>query len=101
MNIHLSRRAIEQPGSAPVAVQKAFIKQINFLARDLKHPSLLAKKYDEAKNRWQARVNRSWRFYFNIVGDTYVIRDIVRTAWEWHHRHPQMQYDRLNSPAYR
>jgi hypothetical protein len=25
----------------------------------------------------QARVNRNWRFYFNIVGDTYIIRDIV------------------------
>jgi hypothetical protein len=27
--------------------------------------------------RWQARVNKNWRFYFNIVGDTYIIRDIV------------------------
>jgi plasmid maintenance system killer protein len=38
---------------------------------------LHAKKYDESKDRWQARVNRDWRFYFNIVGDTYVIRDVV------------------------
>jgi hypothetical protein len=38
---------------------------------------LHAKKYDEALDRWQARVNKDWRFYFNIVDDTYVIRDII------------------------
>jgi hypothetical protein len=48
-----------------------------FLADNLHHPSLHAKKYDESKDRWQARVNKGWRFYFNIVGDTYIIRDIV------------------------
>jgi hypothetical protein len=38
---------------------------------------LHAKKYDEALDRWQTRVNKDWRFYFNIVDDTYVIRDII------------------------
>jgi plasmid maintenance system killer protein len=47
------------------------------LVENLRHPSLHAKKYDESEDLWQARVNRSWRFYFNIVGDTYVIRDII------------------------
>jgi hypothetical protein len=45
--------------------------------QNLSHPSLRAKKFDEAKDIWQARVNRSWRFYFSIVGDTYIIRDIT------------------------
>ena len=67
-------RALED---APADVRRAFFKQVNFLAHDLRHPSLKAKKYDEALDRWQARVNRNWRFYFNIVGDTYVIRDVV------------------------
>ena len=58
-------------------VFKAFLKQVAFLGVNLHHPSLHAKKYDESKDRWQARVNRDWRFYFNIVGDTYIIRDIV------------------------
>jgi hypothetical protein len=77
MNVHLSQRAIEQLAGAPLPVQKAFIKQINFLVRDLKHPSLHAKKYDEAEGRWQARVNGDWRFYFNIVGDTYRITQLI------------------------
>jgi len=33
--------------------------------------SLHAKKYDEAQDIWQARVNRNWRIYFTIAGDTY------------------------------
>jgi hypothetical protein len=50
MNIHLSLRAAEQPAAAPLPVQKAFIKQLSFLARNLNHPSLRAKKFDEATN---------------------------------------------------
>jgi plasmid maintenance system killer protein len=38
---------------------------------------LRAKKYDEANDRWQARVNKDWRFYFSIENDTYVILDII------------------------
>jgi hypothetical protein len=36
-----------------------------------------AKKYDEARDAWQARVNRSWRFYLVIRGDEYVILSII------------------------
>jgi mRNA-degrading endonuclease RelE of RelBE toxin-antitoxin system len=41
-------------------VRKAFAKQLGFLLNQLGHPSLRAKKYDEANDIWQARVNRSW-----------------------------------------
>jgi hypothetical protein len=71
-------RAAKALEDAPAAVRKAFFKQVRLLERDLRHPSLHAKKYDEALDRWQARVNRDWRFYFNIVGDTYVVRDIIK-----------------------
>ena len=60
---------------APAEVQKAV--QIEFLAQDLRHPSLRAKKFDESKDLWQARVNRSWRFYFTIESDAYMIQDII------------------------
>jgi hypothetical protein len=55
MNILLSQRAIEALAAAPLPVQKAFIKQLNFLCRNLQHPSLHAKKFDESQDRWQAR----------------------------------------------
>jgi hypothetical protein len=76
MNVHLSERAVEQLAQAPLPIQKAFIKQINFLVRNLNHPSLHAKKYDEAEDRWQARINQDWRSYFTIAGDTYRISEL-------------------------
>ncbi|MBZ5609635.1 MAG: hypothetical protein LAP38_15345 [Acidobacteriia bacterium] len=77
MNVALKERAIASLASATPAAQKAFIKQMNFLARNLQHPSLHAKKYDESRDLWQARVNDDWRFYFTIEDDVYVIQDII------------------------
>ena len=61
----------------PSRFRKPSSSKSGFLQRDLRHPSLRAKKYDESRDLWQARVNESWRFYFNIVEGTYIIRDIV------------------------
>lgn len=77
MTVALKERVIAALAVAPPEVQKAFIKQLSLLARNLQHPGLHAKKYDEAKDRWQARVNKDWRFYFTIVGDTYIVTDII------------------------
>jgi mRNA-degrading endonuclease RelE of RelBE toxin-antitoxin system len=77
MRIDYLPRAIDALDNAPAPVRKAFFKQIKFLERDLRHPSLHAKKYNEAEDKWQARVTRDWRFYFRIVGDAYIVTDIV------------------------
>jgi plasmid maintenance system killer protein len=45
--------------------------------KNLRHPSLRAKKYDEANDIWQARINQGWRFYFQIKGDFYVILALI------------------------
>ncbi len=58
-------------------MQRAFEKQLRFLADNLNHPSLRAKKYDDGTDLWQARVNRDWRFYFTIEGDTYRIFKLI------------------------
>ena len=63
--------------AAPAAVQKAFLKQVALLQQNLQHPSLHAKKFEESTDMWQARVNRRWRFYFSIEGDTYVIHKLI------------------------
>ncbi|MBI3679885.1 MAG: hypothetical protein HY235_05755 [Acidobacteria bacterium] len=76
MNVYLTRRAIEALVAAPLPVQKAFIKQLSFLVRDLRHPGLHAKKFNESEDLWQARVTQDWRFYFTIKGDTYLIESI-------------------------
>ena len=77
MKVALSDRALRAIADAPVAVRKAFYKQLGFLERDLRHPSLQAKKYDESHDLWQARVNLDWRFYFSIEGDVYRIQSIT------------------------
>ena len=77
MEIVLSDRAIEALKDAPPNVRRAFEKQLRFLTANLQHPSLHAKKYDEARDVWQARINRSWRFFFTITNDTYCIEDVI------------------------
>ena len=77
MKVAFTERALASFAGAQPAVQKAVIKQINFLAHNLQHPSLRAKKFDESEDLWQARVNDDWRFYFTIAGDTYTITNIT------------------------
>ena len=77
MKVVLSDRAIEAVKNAPHAVQRAFEKQLRFLAADLHYRSLRAKKYDESQDLWQARVTKDWRFYFKIIDDTYRIEDVI------------------------
>jgi mRNA-degrading endonuclease RelE of RelBE toxin-antitoxin system len=77
MKAVLSDRAIESLSDAPPNVRRAFEKQLRLLLSNLQHPSLHAKKYDESKNLWQARISRNWRFYFTIVNDTYRIEDVM------------------------
>jgi mRNA-degrading endonuclease RelE of RelBE toxin-antitoxin system len=77
MKVVFSGRAIEALQDAPRNVLRAFEKQFRFLANNLQHPSLHAKKYDESQDLWQARVNKSWRFYFTISDDVYRIEDVI------------------------
>jgi len=77
MNRVLTAAAVKNYVDAPPAVQKAFDKQAKLLVENLRHASLRAKKCDESRDIWQARVNRNWRFYFVITGDTYLILNII------------------------
>jgi mRNA interferase RelE/StbE len=72
-----TRRSEKDYRAAPLEIQKAFEKQVRMLSTNLNHPSLRAKRYDEATHLWQARVNRDWRFYFLIQNDTYLIVTII------------------------
>ncbi len=77
MEVRLSKSVLTQMRDAPPAVQRAFVKQLNQLVRDIRHPSLNAKKFDVEENLWQARVNQDWRFYFRIEGAAYLIRNLT------------------------
>jgi hypothetical protein len=38
--------------------------------------SLHAKKYNESRGLWQARINDDWRFYFTIESDAYILHEL-------------------------
>jgi len=78
MNIAYSERSMAAlDGSRLTILSSKSVTQARLLAANLHHRSLRAKKYDKANDIWQARVNRAWRFYFTIEGDTYRIQNIV------------------------
>lgn len=76
MRLHYSPHFLRNYRKAPPDIQRAFDKQALLLLENLGHPSLRAKKYDEARDLWQARVTRDWRFYFTIIYDTYYLHEI-------------------------
>jgi len=53
----------------PSSIKKKFIKQLNFLLQNIRYPSLRAKKQSGAVDVWEARVDSSYRFTFQIIND--------------------------------
>ncbi len=76
MKYSFTHRFIHSYQDFPKTSQKKFDKQLHHLLTNLKHPSLRAKKFNEALGIWQARVDRSIRFYFLVEDDTYILLDI-------------------------
>jgi plasmid maintenance system killer protein len=65
---------LSRPANAsPPPCERRSSNSSNFSEKNRRHPSLRAKKFEEGRNYWQARVNREWRFYFAIENDTYHI----------------------------
>ena len=77
MRLNYTERFRRSYESAPPHIQRAFDRRVVLLVSNLRHPSLRAKKSEEANDIWQARVTRDWRCYFRIVGDLYEIIDIM------------------------
>ena len=78
MNIELTRRAARDYESLSPGHQRRVDKQLDYLAANIRHPSLDAKKYDAARDIWQGRVTRDYRFYFTLDGDTYTVLAITK-----------------------
>ena len=76
MKIFYPPRFKARLANCPNVVQRKFYKQAGYLLQSIRHPSLNAKKYDESTGVWQARVDRNFRFYFLIAGDTYILLSI-------------------------
>jgi len=77
VRVRTTQKFDEMYPAAPREIQRALDPKLVLLIQSLRHPSLRAKKYDEARHLWQARVTKGWRFYFTIEGDTYVMHSIT------------------------
>lgn len=74
MIVQLTKKAKKDLAGLAPQQQKRVAKQFSFLQVNLRHPSLNAKKFPEGgAGVWQARVNRSYRFYFLVEDEAYVI----------------------------
>ena len=77
MRVAFSQRSVRQYAALSAERKAKFDKQVGFLLTNLRHPSLQAKKYDKARDVWQARLDADYRFYFRIEGDPYHIFSII------------------------
>jgi mRNA-degrading endonuclease RelE of RelBE toxin-antitoxin system len=78
MKIRLTDRSAYQYARLPKSIQRKADRQFDYLSSDLRHPSLHAKKYQGHNNLWQARIDRSWRFYFHIIEPDEVVVSIIQ-----------------------
>lgn len=76
MRLAFSKRFIEDYRRLPAPVQKAADKQLERLLSDFHHPSLNAKKMQDPRDIWEGRVNKGYRFTFQIHEDVYFLRRI-------------------------
>lgn len=57
----------------PVTIQKKLEKQLMFLAQDVRHPSLHARKMTGDANKYEARIDYHYRFTYDVFDDTITI----------------------------
>ena len=77
MRVRFSRLADKQYAGLPSRLRAQVDKQLDFLSQNLRHPSIQAKKYGGTGDVWQGRVNRDYRFYFQITDEAYYIIAII------------------------
>ncbi len=78
MKFRFTKKAVRDYEALTLKLQALVDKQLIALLKDVRYPSLNAKKYDKKRDLWQLRVSRDYRLYFLIDGDTYVILTITK-----------------------
>lgn len=76
MEIKTTKTFDKEYRSLPEDIKRRASKQFSFLLENPQHPSLRAKKLKSREDVWEARVTRSYRFSFQITGNTYTLRRI-------------------------
>ena len=74
MKIKAYKRFLTAYQELPQNVQKKVDKQIRFLSRDFKYPSLHTKKIKGREGIWEVRIDIHHRLTFEIIEDTIFLR---------------------------
>ncbi len=78
MKLRFTKKAVKDYEGLTLKLQDLVDKQLTALLKDIRYPSLNAKKYEKKLDLWQLRVSRDYRLYFLIDNDTYVIITIKK-----------------------
>lgn len=58
----------------PAHIKEKVHKQLRHLSRDIRHPSLQAKKIKGTRDIWEARIDLQYRLSFEIIDKTIFLR---------------------------
>ena len=76
MNLLFSKLFVRDYRKLPKQIQTAIDKQIEFLLSNPRHPSLNIKKMNDPREIWEGRITKSYRFTYQIEGDTCILRRV-------------------------
>ena len=76
MKLLFTKTFIRDYRRLPQEIQKATDKQLGLLLSNPQHPSSNLKKMQDPRGIWEGRVTESYRFTFQIEGETYILRKV-------------------------
>ncbi|MBI5788197.1 MAG: hypothetical protein HZA78_05020 [Candidatus Schekmanbacteria bacterium] len=76
MKILFTKPFIKDYQFLPAKLQKLTDKHLELLFSNPQHPSLRIKKMEDPREIWEGRISYSYRFTFQKVEDTYILRRI-------------------------
>ena len=76
MNLVLTDTFKEDFKNLSPEIQKRAEKSLRLLTENLRHPSLRVKKMEGLPDIWEARVNRDYRFTFQLQEKSCILRRI-------------------------
>lgn len=76
MKLEFTKAFIKDYRKLPSNIQKITDKNLALLIANSKHPSLHVKKMNDPRNIWEGRVSDSYRFTFQVKGETCFLRII-------------------------
>ena len=76
MKLDFSKSFVRDYRKLPQRLQKTADKQLDLLLSNPEHPSLNVKTVKGFKDIWEARITYHYRFTFETVSETYILRRI-------------------------